>query len=462
MNVGVCISSVVIASLVYGIFNIVLLKKQQTTAYIKKSIPFLSIVFALIALEIGGSMMLGTCEEAYSTGIFGLLYVLGISIGFLLLGLGFAAKMKAMNVESTLDLFEIKYKSPLIRTSASILSIITVWGLLIGQITAAKSLIYAFGIHNDAIFVIISLCVIIYAVVGGLSAAGVTYQAQLIYTIVVFGGIFGFCLLKEPPSFIGDVFLNRTLFTGNSLSFSAIFASLVMPALYYITDQEFARPLFNITNKKTAAFSAISASLFMLLFSLVPIYFGIKAKTLNLTIAEGVSPLIPVLKILTNDAVVILAVLGMAAALIAMIDYYLWSISLSITHEVRLACKDMRENTMVDKIMVVLVGIVAIFATFCTTSNAIQILLYSYELYDCCLIVPLLMSYFQTDLKKGSAIGAILAGLTSFILFNIFPMPFSGQIASFALSFIGFYIGGWIETSLRRWQAIRRSRTCSI
>ena len=331
-----------------------------------------------------------------------------------------------------------------------------------GQIIATKSLIHALGINSDLIFIIVSLCIVVYALLGGLSGAGLTYRAQLIYTIIVFGGIFGFCLLKEPPSFIGNVFLNQSIFTESSLSFSSIFASLVMPALYYITDQEFAKPLFNIKNKATAAASAVGASMFMLIFSLVPIYFGIKAKTLNLTIAEGVSPLIPVLKILTNDGVVILAVLGMAAAIIAMIDYYLWSISLSITYEMRLAIKDLPENSLIDKIILVLVGIVAIIGTFCTTSSAIQILLYSYELYDCCLIVPLLMSYFQTDLKKGAAIGAILTGLISFIIFNIFPMPFSGQIASFSLSFLGFYIGGWIETSIRKFQDLKRSRTCSV
>lgn len=450
MNVAYCISSFVIASLMYGIFNAIAVKKQQTATYLKKSISFISIVFALIALELGGSMMLGTCEEAYSSGICGLLYVMGISIGFLLLGFGFAAKMKAMNVENTIDLFESKYKSPLIRMCASILSIITVWGLLIGQFIATKSLIHALGIQNDLIFTVICLLIMLYAVLGGLRTAGIIYQAQLIYTIIIFGGIFGFCLIKEPPSFINNIFLNKTLFTENSLSFSSIFASLVMPALYYITDQEFAKPLFNITNRKTAAASAIGASIFMLSFSLIPIYFGIKARAINLSLSDGISPLIPVLKILTNDFVVILAVLGMAAALIAMIDYYLWSISLSITHEIRVAFKITNENTVFDKIMVILVGIVAICATYCTTSNAIQILLYSYELYDCCLIVPLLMSYFQTDLKKGSAVGAILAGLTSFIIFNIFPLPFSRQIISFVFSFIGFYIGKWVEIGINK------------
>jgi Na+/proline symporter len=430
-------------------------------SFVKQTFGFLSIVFALIALELGGSMMLGTCQEAYSSGLFGLLYVVGISCGFLLLGFGFARKMKAMGVESTIDLFEVKYRSPFIRTCASILSTITVWGLLIGQIVAAKSLIHSLGYNSDAIFITLMIGIIIYAILGGLSAAGVTYQAQLAYTVVVFGGIFAFCLAKEPPTFLVNLFLNRTLCPPNTIAFSTIFASLVMPALYYITDQEFAQPLFDISNKTISAASAISASLFMLIFSLVPIYFGIKAKALNLIIPAGDSPLIPVLKVLTNEWVAWLAVLGMAAALIAMIDYYLWSISLSITQELSIAFNLPRQNSKLDKIMVFLVGIGALAATYCTTSSAVQVLLFSYELYDSCLIVPLLMSYFQPDLKKGSAIGSILFGLGGFILFQVITVPFSGQIVSLCLSFCGFYIGGYVEKALTRTLGYRQSNTCS-
>ena len=462
MNVPLCVSYLVIASLVYGIVNIYAQKKELLRIFFKKGFAFSGIVFALIALEIGGSMMLGTCEEGYSSGLYGLLYVIGISIGFLLLGFGFAAKMKAMNVENTIDLFEIKYRSPLIRTSASILSIITTWGLLLGQIVAAKSLVHALGIQNNIVFIALSLFVIIYAVLGGLKAAGITYSAQLAYTIVVFGGIFGFCLLKEPPSFFTDVFLNQSLFSDTSISFASIFGSLIMPALYYLTDQEFARPLFAISSKTEAAISAVIASIFMLIFSLVPIYFGIKAKAMNLVIADDMSPLIPVLQLLTNDLMVAFAVCGMAAALIAMIDYYLWSVSLSITHEMHLAYPNLKHNERLDKSMVIIVGLIATFASYCTTSNAIQVLLYSYELYDSCLIVPLLMSYFQSDLKKGAAIGAFLSGLSGFIIFRIMPIPIPGHIASLALSFIGFYLGGMIETGLRRLPVFKRSGTCSV
>lgn len=430
-------------------------------SFFRQFFGFLSIVFALIALELGGSMMLGTCQEAYSSGLFGLLYVAGISCGFLLLGFGFARKMKAMGVENTIDLFEFKYKSPFIRVCASILSTITIFGLLIGQIVASKSLIHALGYNSDLIFITIMMGVIIYAILGGLRGAGITYQAQLAYTVLVFGGIFGFCLAKEPPQFLADLFLNRTLYSENTIAFSTIFASLVMPALYYITDQEFAQPLFDITNKTIAATASIGASIFMLIFSLVPIYFGMKAKALNLTISSGDSPLIPVLKTLTNDWIVVLAVIGMAAALIAMIDYYLWSLSMSITHEINLAC-NLPKNQRLDKCMVLVVGIIGIIGTYCTTSSAIQVLLYSYELYDSCLIVPLLMSYFQTDLKKGSAIGSILFGLGGFILSQIISIPFSAQIASLCLSFCGFYFGAYIEKVLHRAINYRSSDTCSV
>jgi Na+/proline symporter len=429
--------------------------------FFRQFFGFLSIVFALIALELGGSMMLGTCQEAYSSGLFGLLYVAGISCGFLLLGFGFARRMKAMGVENTIDLFEFKYRSPLIRVFASILSTITIFGLLLGQIVASKSLINALGYNSDLIFITVMLGVIIYAILGGLRGAGITYQAQLAYTVLMFGGIFAFCLAKEPPQLLADLFLSHTLFPENTITFSTIFASLVMPALYYITDQEFAQPLFDITNKTIAAASSIAASIFMLIFSLVPIYFGMKAKALNLVIAPGDSPLIPVLKALTNDGVVVLAVIGMAAALTAMIDYYLWSLSMSITHEINLAYNT-QKNHRLDKWMVLLVGIIGIIGTYCTTSSALQVLLYSYELYDSCLIVPLLMSYFQSDLKKGSAIGSILFGLVGFILFQIVSIPFSAQIVSLCLSFCGFYIGAVVEKSLNRALSYRRSRTCSV
>ena len=462
MNLGIGISSLVILSIIWGFLNLFSAKNASLITSLKKSFSFVSAVFALLALELGGSMMLGTCEQAYSIGFLGILYVLGISLGFLLLGFGFAARMRAMNVENTIDLFQVKYKSPLLRLSASLLSTLTCGGLLIGQLVAAKSLVHALGIKSEIIFIMLCAFIIMYAIMGGLKTAGITYSAQLIYCIIVFGGIFVYCMLADSPSFFEAPNLNTIPFDYSSLSFSGVFGSLVMPALYYLTDQEFAKPLFGLTNKKEAALSAICAAIFMILFSLIPIYFGIKATQLPLSPNDCQSPLIPALKLLTNDWIVALAVIGIAGALIAMIDYYLWAVTLGITQELGLVYESVRNNSWYDKTMLIMVGIVALCGSYCTTSSAIQVLLYSYELYDSCLIVPLLMSYLQTEVKKGSAIGAFIAGLGSFILFRYCCLPLPQQLVSLLISLIGFYGGGWIEDCNKKIAAHKNSKTCSI
>jgi SSS family solute:Na+ symporter len=441
MNIAFCVWPVITLSLIYGVINF-FTSKNSIPKISRKTLGIGSIIFTLIATELGGSVMLGTCQEAYTSGLFGLLYIIGISIGLILLSIGFAAKMKAMNVQSTLDLFILKYHSPSIRFCASLLSTMTVCGLLIGQILAAKALFQALGISNEITFIIFWALALLYTILGGFTTAGITYNAQLIYIICIFSGIFTYCVFKEPPSFFQTTFADKTfLFNSCQLNFSTIFASLVMPALYYITDQDFAQPFFNIKSNRMKLFTALGASFFMILFSLVPIYFGIKAKALNLAIPEESSPLIPILGLLTNEWTVILAVCGIIAALIATIDSYLWSISYSISYDFNLASN----NQKFIKMITFFIGLLVLAASYAINTSVVQMIISSYELYDSCLIVPLLMSYFKTDLKKGSAIGSILFGLFGFIFFRIFIFPFSGQIASLLLSFIGFLIGGYLE-----------------
>lgn len=456
MNISLCVWPVITVSLIYGLTN--LLTAKNLLSPFKKLFLIAPMVFAMLAMELGGSVLLGTSQEAYSSGVFGILYVFGISLGLILLSMGFASKMQAMGIESTLDLFALKYHSPSIRFLASILSTLTVCGLLIGQVLAAKTLIQALGISNEFIFIIFWALALIYTIIGGFHYAGITYQAQLIYVILIFGGIFFYCIGQEQFSFFSHTLSDSTIALGTeSITFSTIFSSLVMPALYYITDQDFAQPFFDIKTKRLKIISALTASIFMILFSLVPIYFGIKAKALNLALPEGTSPLIPVLTLLTNEFIVILAVCGIIAALIATIDYYLWSISYSITYDFGLSS----DNSKLCKCITFLIGLVILAASYAVNSSVVQIVISSYELYDSCLIVPLLMSYFKTDLKKGSAIGAILFGLFGFIFFRIFPPAFSGQIASLLLSFIGFLLGGKIELFFNKLRFYRKSSACS-
>lgn len=406
------------------------------------------ITFTLIASVLGDSLVSSSSEET-SIGVYGLLYVLGLSLGFLLLALGFASKMKKLNVSSSIELMEVKYHSAGLKKYASLLCAITIGGLLIGQVVASKALLVSLGLSSSLYFLAFWAIVIAYFMLRKWSKAQATSNVQLIYIILIFSGIFLYCLLKEPPSLCSINSICSTLtvsFSCASLTFSGLFSAIVMPALYCIIEQDYAQPFFVARNRRTAILFALGSSAFMILFSLIPIYFGIKAHALGLAIPDGVNPLITVLSSITNEMVVFLALSGLVAGIIASFDALLQSASGMVIESFKVSFTPFGSQDYAQHLLGIIISIVVIGSSFFVTAHVLQILNYSYELYDSCLVVPLLMSYWRKDLKKGSAMGAMAFGLMSFILFNFIPLSFPKEIASIGLSFIGFCVGHYIET----------------
>ncbi len=63
------------------------------------------VTMTLVATQIGGGMLLGTSENAYLYGLYGLLYTVGIVLGFLMLAAGFASKLQSLNVATSTEVF---------------------------------------------------------------------------------------------------------------------------------------------------------------------------------------------------------------------------------------------------------------------------------------------------------------------------------------------------------------------
>ena len=97
----------------------------------------------LIATQLGGGMILGTAESAYAIGFGGMLYSLGMCAGFLVLGLGLAGVMRNLEIATVAELFERQYNSPFLKKVASLLSIIVLGGLCMGQVVASKALFHS-------------------------------------------------------------------------------------------------------------------------------------------------------------------------------------------------------------------------------------------------------------------------------------------------------------------------------
>ena len=58
-----------------------------------RKLGFFAVTFTLIATQLGGNMVIGASDWAYTYGLYGILYSMGMGLGFLLLSTGFAAKV---------------------------------------------------------------------------------------------------------------------------------------------------------------------------------------------------------------------------------------------------------------------------------------------------------------------------------------------------------------------------------
>lgn len=403
------------------------------------------VTFTLIATQLGGGMLLGTAERAYSIGYWGILYTLGMSLGFLMLGLGFAAKLRSLNVATTAELFETKYNSIALKKIASLLSITTMCGILVAQVVASKTLLAGLNIHNEYIFLMFWAFVIIYTMIGGLKAVVFTDVAQVWVIILVFGSIFLYCLFAEPSAFFSiSSFIdnqNKFLMDGSTITSSSLLATIMLPALFSLIEQDLAQRFFAARTQKVAGLSAILASAFLLTFSFIPIYFGMKAQLMGMDIAHGSSPLLPVLEALTSQLVLVLAVCAIIAAITSTADSLLCAVSSNVAQDFDFSFTGIKNQLKISQIVTLLTGLIVLGASYVVSKNIIDILVSSYEISVSCLLVPLLYSYFGDNLKKNAAIGGICAGLFGFIIFRFYPIMIPKEVAAIGLSWIGYQIG---------------------
>ncbi|MCA9770300.1 sodium:solute symporter family protein [Candidatus Dependentiae bacterium] len=404
-----------------------------------------SVTFTLIATQLGGGMLLGTSQEAHSVGLYGILYTLGMGFGFLILGLGFAQKLRSLNVATTAELFETRYGSPILKKFASILSIVTLCGILIAQIVAVKGLLVGLGITNEFLFIAFWVFVILYTMLGGLKAVVITDIFQVLYIIFLFGFIFLYSLWQEPSNFftLANIGQAQSMFGTTAITMSSFTGTLLMPALFSLIEQDLAQRFFAARTTRIAAISALLSSCFLLLFSLVPIYFGMKAQLLGITLPDSASPLLPVIEFLTNNIISSLALCGVIAAITSTADSLLCAISSNIAQDFDFPFIDNKNKLWLSQAITLITGCVAVAASYFVPQNIISILIGSYEVSVSCLLVPLLFCYFKTRVKKQAAVGAIVFGLAGFVLFRILPLPQSipRELATLALSVIGYLIG---------------------
>lgn len=399
-----------------------------------KNVRLFPLMMSFLAALVGGGVVLGAAEEAYRFGWAVLLYPFGAALGLIVLGLGVGRRLAGFQVPTIAAIFEVVYESKRLRQAASILSIVTLFMILVAQIIASNKFLVGLGISSPPLFVLFWAFVIFYTAQGGLRAVIATDIVQAALFTIVFIACFLFVVFSNPEG----VFVEHPG-TISAVS-SKLSGWLLMPLLFIVTEQDMGQRCFAGGSPQIISRATFIAGGIMMVICIVPVYFGVLARALNIEIPLGGSVLMAAIVATTSPWIATFVGCAILAAVISTASSLINSISSNIFSDFT----EISNIAIVRKITMA-ISFGAIFSAF-FFDNIIDILVQSFELSISCLFVPIAFALFN---KKGRFLAALFAfacGGFGFILFRLVPQPIPGEILSIFLSFAGYGFGWMVES----------------
>jgi solute:Na+ symporter, SSS family len=407
-----------------------------------KRLGVLPITLTLLASQIGGGFFTGIAQESYQTGLYGMLYALGISTGFIILGTGLAARIKNLQITTTSELFESHYGSTLLKKIASSLSILSLWGITIGQIVALDTILTGVGITDPMVSILFWITVMLYTALGGFKAALYVDIFKESFIILLFSIIFIYSISAGSGivNTVENLFLNHNLFTIHG-DFFDLFPIFLMPALFCLIEQDIAQSFFAARDKKTATVSALIAGLFLTLFAIVPTFFGMQTKILGLPVIGSSNPIVILCNALLHPVVFAGAITGLILAISTTAHSLLCAISAHINHDFDLRWMGSWKKIRIAQVITALAGTSALVSGKLINQSILGILTESYALSVSCLLIPSLGAYFGIRANKCAAGSAMVFGLVSFFLGKLYPWIVGKTVITLVVSLLGFLLG---------------------
>jgi len=413
-----------------------------------KNLKFFPLLMTFIATQIGGGLILGAAEEAYQFGWVVLLYPLGMCLGFVVLALGVGKKLAQFQVSTVAELFEVVYQSVRLKKMASLLSIISLFMILIAQVIASRKFMLSLGVDQPILFLLFWAVVIVYTVMGGLKAVVSIDIIQASFFICVFLFSFGYIL------YTGEVAWSEVIQSGwNGQAFtmetSKLSGWLLMPLLFMVIEQDMAQRCFAARSPKVVTRAAAWSAVCLLIVCVIPIFLGVLGKYLQLPVQGNSSIFMDVVLTLTSPALASFISCAVLMAILSTAISLLNAVSSNVTQDFDLSWLKKFSSVRASQIMTAVIGILAVFGSF-YAKTIVGLLIQSYELSVYCLFVPVCAALIKDKGYPLSAWLAVIAGGISFWLpLNELGIP--KEISSLTISAAGYFIGEWWMQSQTKW-----------
>jgi SSS family solute:Na+ symporter len=402
-----------------------------------KSVRFFPLMMTFLATQVGGGLVLGSADEAYKYGWSVLLYPLGAALGMVFLSMGIGRRLAQFRVSTVAQILEVKYGSVGLKRAASLLSIVSLFMILVAQVVASGKFLNSIGFSSTPLFMACWALVIIYTVRGGFRGVVAADMVQALFFIAVFIVAFGWSLSSGATFTAADTVLVPTKLWG----------WLLMPLLFMLIEQDMAQRCFAGASPRIVSKAALVAGIGTLLIGTIPVLLGVYARSIGLDVSPGTSVLMASITATTNPTIAACVGCAVLAAITSTAISLINAIGSNVSADFNL--------TRV-RLITTIVSLGAILFSFYSTS-VISILVESYELSVSCLFAPIFIALFKKRCSPLSALLSILFGAASFTLFHIWSSPLPREVTSVILSLLGYGLG---EVIARR--AVLRDRVGGV
>lgn len=440
-----CLFLLCISYIILGIRTSNQTDSQEAYLLSSRAIGPVALGLSILATQLGGGTLMGAAQEAYHHGISVIFYPLGATLGLFALACGLGKKWYQLNLCTLSELFERVYGSKSLRKFSALLSIVSLFLLLVGQGIAARHFLASIGIDSPLVFWGFWVCLITYTVAGGLSAV---VQTDVLQTLFILSSLVlallsitwgGSQLLQEGST---QGFSLMRAISESSMDLSNVSWSnwLLLPFFFMLIEQDMGQRCFAARSEKAVVRASFFAASILFLATVFPIYVGIRAKATGLSLTENGSILIDAVTAWSTPQISAIFSCAILMAVISTADSLLCSITSNISYDFPLSNNRLNERQKVRlaQAATLFIGILAM-ALSSYFDSVLATLMLAYELSVCLLLVPLLAATFSKKLPQKAAIYSIAAALIGYL--GHYYLDMSAITLALPLALLGFLIG---------------------
>lgn len=365
-----------------------------------------AVTMSLLATVVGASTTIGITDTVYSIGFPGIWWLAFGAIGLILQSLLISEKVRATEADTLPDLAN-KTVGRAAEIIIALIIVISWLGVIAGQLVAMNSLItFATGRNDKWIFILISIIVIFYTMLGGQSSVVKTDKLQFI--IIIFGIILCCAYLYLVRG--GDtasVAQNVELINENYRPVN-LFNQLFMIGGVYFLGPDIISRNFISRDESIAKKSALIAGISLIIFSIVITLIGMWARYNILPEELGDSKTLMYIINLLPKYISIPLIFGLLSAILSSTDTCLINAS-------SIFAKDIikKENIFTLRITVAVIGTIAMLLAVLGRGDIMTLLTGAYSIYTPGIIFPLLIAilcYSRNGVKSPIWVAAVVLG----------------------------------------------------